>query len=56
MTDTMWRCEQLRAGQVYNSVVFNTQEEAESFAAHMRRVEPDLPWRIEAVPAHSVWN
>ena len=56
MTDTMWRCEQFRAGQIYNSVLFNTQEEAENFAAQMRRVEPDLTWKIEAVPAQSVWN
>jgi hypothetical protein len=56
MTDTMWRCEQLRAGQVYNSVLFNTEEEAENFAAQMQRVEPDLMWRIEPVPASTIWN
>lgn len=56
MTDTFWKCEQLRAGQVYNSVLFNTQEEAENFTAHMEKMEPDLFWRIEAVPARVVWN
>jgi hypothetical protein len=46
MTDTLWKWEQLRAGVVYNRVMFNTQEEAEKFAAQMGRVEPDLTWRI----------
>jgi len=32
MTDTMWKCEQLRAGMVYNRVMFNTRAEAEQFA------------------------
>jgi hypothetical protein len=51
MTETMWKYEQLRAGQIYNQVMFNTREEAESFAAQMNRVEPDLFWRIEPVEA-----
>lgn len=56
MTNTIWRCDQLRAGKVYNSVTFNSQEEAESFTRQMRRVEPDLFWRIEALPVQAVWN
>jgi hypothetical protein len=56
MTDTMWKYEQLRAGQIYNQVMFNTREEAESFAAQMTRVEPDLFWRIEPVEARLWWN
>jgi hypothetical protein len=56
MTDTIWQCEQIRAGQVYNRVTFNTQEEAEDFASKMSRVEPDIFWRIEAVPASMIWN
>jgi hypothetical protein len=56
MTDTVWRCEQLRAGQICNRVMFNTQEEAESFMAQMRKTEPDLFWRMEAVAAKMVWN
>ena len=35
MTDTMWKCEQLRAGTVYNRVMFNTRAEAEQFAEQM---------------------
>lgn len=56
MTDTMWKCEQLRAGTVYNRVLFNTRAEAEQFAEQMGKVEPDLFWNIEAVPAKAVWN
>jgi hypothetical protein len=56
MSDTLWKWEQLRAGVVYNRVMFNTQDEAERFAAQMGRVEPDLTWRIEPVPAKMVWN
>ena len=57
MTDTtMWKCEQLRAGTVYNMNLFNTRAEAVQFARQMGRVEPDLFWNIEPVPAKAVWN
>jgi hypothetical protein len=56
MKDTMWKFEQLRAGQVYNQLMFNTREEAEGFAAQMARVEPDLFCRIEPVEARLWWN
>jgi len=57
MTDTtMWKCEQLRAGTVYNMILFNTRAEAVQFARQMGRVEPDLFWNIEPVPAKAVWN
>ena len=56
MTSTLWQCEQLRAGQVYNKVLFHSRGEAESFMQQMRRVEPDVFWRLEAVAAHALWN
>lgn len=56
MTDTLWKCEQLRAGQVYNRVMFNTRKDAENFISQMSRMEPDLFWRMEAVEAKMVWN
>jgi hypothetical protein len=56
MTETMWKYEQWRAGKVYNQVMFNTREEAESFAAQMNKVEPDLFSRIEPVEARLWWN
>jgi hypothetical protein len=56
MTETLWKCVQLRAGQVYNKVVFNSRDEAEKFVAQMRRMEPDLFWMMEPVEAKLVWN
>jgi hypothetical protein len=52
----VWKCEQLRAGKVYNRMMFDTQEEAEQFVAQMRKVEPDLFWQMEPVEARMVWN
>jgi hypothetical protein len=56
MTDKVWKFEQLRAGRIYNQVMFNTREEAESFAAQMNKMEPDLFCRIEPVEARLWWN
>ncbi len=56
MTDTMWKCEQWRAGQVLNKVMFNTREEAEKFCSQMHKVEPDIFWRMEPIEARLVWN
>lgn len=56
MTNTLWKCEQLRAGQITNSVVFDTEAQAHEFVGQMRRVEPDIFWRIEPVDAGMVWN
>jgi hypothetical protein len=56
MTNTVWKFEQLRAGKVYSSAMFDTREEAELFAAQMRKTEPDLFFRIEPVEARLVWN
>jgi hypothetical protein len=56
MTDTLWKCEQLRAGQVYNKVMFDSRQEAEDFISKMQKMEPDLFWRIEPVAANMVWN
>ncbi len=54
--NTLWKCEQLRAGQICNKLLFNTQQEAEQFVRKMRSVEPDIFWRMEAVPVAAVWN
>jgi hypothetical protein len=56
MTNTLWRCEQWRAGQVYNKVMFDTRQQAEDFISKMQRMEPDLIWRMEPVEAKMVWN
>jgi hypothetical protein len=56
MTDTMWRCDQVRAGQLYNRMMFDTREEAVQFMQRMQKMEPDQMFSIEAVEARQVWN
>ncbi len=56
MTETLWKCDQLRAGQLYNRMMFDTQDEALKFAQRMQQMEPDQVFSIEAVDASQVWN
>lgn len=56
MRSTIWKCEQLWAGQLYNRMVFDTREEAEHFVVTMRQMEPDQIISIEAVEAGQLWN
>ena len=56
MTETMWRCDQVRAGKLYNRMMFDTREEAEKFAHRMQQMEPDQMFSIEAIEAKQVWN
>ena len=35
MTETMWKCDQVRAGRLYNRMMFDTKEEAVKFAQRM---------------------
>ncbi len=56
MTETLWKCDQLRAGQLYNRMMFDTQAEAQQFAQKMQQMEPDQTFAIEAVDAAQVWN
>ena len=56
MTETMWRCDQVRAGRLYNRMMFDTREEAEQFVQRMQQMEPDQMFSIEAIEARQVWN
>lgn len=56
MSETLWRCDQLRAGQLYNRMTFDTREEAVQFMQRMRQMEPDQTISIEAIEARKVWN
>jgi hypothetical protein len=56
MTETMWRCDQVRAGQLYNRMMFDTREEAVQFVQRMQQMEPDQMFSIEAIEARQVWN
>jgi len=54
--ETLWRCDALRAGKLYNRSLFGTREEAEQFASNMREHEPDQMFNVEAIKASTVWN
>jgi hypothetical protein len=54
--ETVWQCDALRAGRLYQRSVFGTREEAEAFVEKMRRVEPDQMFNVEAIKASTVWN
>ena len=56
MKNTLWKCEQVRAGQITNRVVFDSENQAKHFVREMRQAEPDIFWRIEPVEARVVWN
>ncbi len=55
-TETVWRCEATRAGQLYSRTLFDTRDEAEDFARAMRNAEPDQMFSVEAIKASQVWN
>jgi hypothetical protein len=56
MTETLWKCDQLRAGQLYNRMMFDTQAEAKRFVEKMQQMEPDQMFSIEAIAADEIWN
>ena len=56
MTETMWKCDQVRAGRLYNRMMFDTREEAVQFMQRMQQMEPDQMFSIEAIEARQVWN
>lgn len=56
MNNTVWKCEQLRAGQVTNRVMFDSEKQASEFVARMQQMEPDLFWRVEPIEGRMVWN
>jgi hypothetical protein len=55
-SETLWRCEALRAGRLYQSTLFATREEAEEFALKMQQAEPDQMFNVEAIKASTIWN
>jgi hypothetical protein len=56
MTEMMWRCDQVRGGQLYNRMMFDTKAEAEQFVRRMKPMEPDQTFSIEAIEASKIWN
>ncbi len=56
MNSTFWQAEQLRAGQVYSTLLFPSEIEAKAFVQQMQRQQPDIFWRLRAVAANAIWN
>jgi hypothetical protein len=56
MNETIWRCDQVRAGQLHNRMIFDTREEAEAFMRRMQQAEPDQFFSVEPVEAKQIWN
>lgn len=56
MSEIVWKCEQIWAGQLYNRLTFNTREEAEEFVSTIQEMQPDQIVSIEAIMADRVWN
>jgi hypothetical protein len=54
--ETVWQCDALRAGRLYQRSVFGTREEAEAFVLKMQQAEPDQMFNVEAIKASTVWN
>ena len=54
--ETLWQCDALRAGQMYQRSVFATREEAEAFVVKMQEMEPDQMFSVAAIKASTVWN
>jgi len=54
--ETLWQCDALRAGRLYQRSVFGTREEAEAFVAKMQESEPDHMFNVAAIKASTVWN
>ncbi|MGD0649222.1 MAG: hypothetical protein ABR971_14650 [Acidobacteriaceae bacterium] len=54
--ETLWQCDALRAGRLYQRSVFATREEAEAFVAKMQEVEPDQMFSVAGIKASAVWN
>jgi len=56
MAEMIWQCDQVRAGQLYNRMMFNTKEEAQEFVQKMQQMEPDQMFSIEEIEARQIWN
>ena len=54
--ETLWQCDAVRAGKLYERRVFASRAEAEAFVVWMRQREPDHMFNVEAIKASTVWN
>ena len=56
VNETLWQCDALRAGRLYQRSLFATRAEADDFVMRMRESEPDQMFSVEAIKASAVWN
>ena len=56
MNETLWMCDQMRAGQLYTRKIFDTEAEAQAFMRKMTEAEPDAMFDVKAIQAKQVWN
>ncbi len=56
MMEMIWQCDQVRAGQLYNRMIFNTEQEAVEFVQRMQQMEPDQMFSIEPMDVRQIWN
>ena len=54
--EMLWRCEGTRGGRTYTSGLFASLEEAQNFAHHLQKAEPDQTFNVEQIKASTVWN
>ncbi len=56
MSETLWMCDQMRAGRLYTRKIFDTEAEAQAFMQKMMQAEPDAMFDVKAIQAQQVWN
>jgi hypothetical protein len=56
MNEMIWQCDQVRAGQLYNRINFETRQEALEFVQKMQQMEPDQMFSIAAMDLRQIWN
>ena len=56
MSEILWMCDQMRAGQLYTRKIFDTEAEAQAFMQKMMQAEPDAMFDVKAIQAQQVWN
>jgi hypothetical protein len=54
--EQVWKCEEWRAGKMYERKLFDTREDAEMFVRKLSQVAPDLMFTIDPVDAQALWN
>ena len=54
--ETLWQCDALRAGRLYQRSVFGSREEAEAFVRRCRKLSRTRCLMLRRFKASTVWN